>query len=145
MKVIVATPEPVCIAHRALTQEAVEHEERIVEGDFGYGELITELWEAGDPFVLIEWDIVPWPGAVQEIIDCERPRCVFRYPLTPGRLAIAMGMGKYVPKGAAHPMWSTLHWRELDGRVIPYLNQKLGPPCYHEPAVAHARVRTIDR
>lgn len=41
-----------------------------VDAYFDYWHLLCEMWEAGDPFIIVEQDIAPWPGAVAELWGC---------------------------------------------------------------------------
>ena len=104
-----------------------------------YGIYFAGLWDAGAPFVIVEHDIIPWPGAIRALLDCPEPRCTHRYPLHRGNVALSFGIGKYIPEGPAPEHWATTRWDALDGQVVPVLNERLGPPHVHEPPVAHAR------
>jgi hypothetical protein len=42
-----------------------------------YFNLWKELWDKGERFVLIEGDILPWPGAIQQVWDCPENWCGF--------------------------------------------------------------------
>lgn len=146
MKVVVATPEARggCPAHHALRMEGIPHERHGCNGVHGYGEVFHGLWAAGDPFVLVEYDIVPWPGAVQGMIDCPGGWCAHRYPLhrmPEGGTNLNAGFGfvKLRPTGPPLEEWLSTPWHLLDGAVIPVLNSRLGAPHIHEPPVAHAR------
>ena len=50
-----------------------------LERDLSYDQLFRELWEKGEPFILVEHDIVPWPGGCTGIVDV--PGAVVRVPL----------------------------------------------------------------
>jgi hypothetical protein len=145
MNVYVMTSTIDCPAHWALRQEAVEHEVLINEGRFGYGVNFADVWDLGQPFVSLEHDIVPWPGAVQHLLECPHPRCSHRFPAAPpGNLPLGFGIGKYHPREPAPANWRTTEWRMLDGQVVPVLNTRLGAVHIHEPPVAHCRARTDD-
>lgn len=112
-------------------------------GPNDYGQVFAHLWEVGDPFIICEHDIVPWPGAVEQIATCRKPWCSFKYPLNRGHLATSFGIGKYTPDGPAPDSWRETAWDRLDGQVIPHLRKLYGAPCVHSPAVAHARREVI--
>lgn len=137
--IVVPTPELDCPAARALRMEGVAVVERYLPGPLSYGRLFTDLWEGGEPFVIVEWDIIPWPGAVQALLDCPKPWCTYRYPLHRGKLAKSFGIGKYCPSGSAPSNWTSTEWRLLDGAVLPVVQFRLGRQHVHEPPVAHAR------
>lgn len=139
LRVVVATPEADCPASLALRFEGVEIEEHVLMDDLAYGNLYADLWEAGEEFVLCEWDIIPWPGAIQGLAICPEPRCSHPYPLAPGNVALSFGIGKYRPIGPAPQHWRETRWNMLDGQVVPVLNERLGRVHVHDPPVAHAR------
>lgn len=145
MQIVVATPEVDCAAFRALRQEGVgELRESVLEKSVSYGVLFAGLWDAGEPFVLVEWDIVPWPGAIDRLAACEAGWCSHRYPLHlrpdgSANVALSFGIGKFRPLGPAPEEWQTTEWGALDGQVVPILHQRVGRVCVHEPPVAHAR------
>lgn len=134
---MVASPVVNCSARRALEAEGVDHDEVEVVGLYGYGELFTDLWDAGEDFVLVEWDVIPWPGAVAALLACKEEWCAHRFPLHRGNLAFAFGLNKFKPKGPSSPKWAETAWNLLDGEVVPVLNQRYGAHHIHEPAVAH--------
>lgn len=132
------TTDAECPAHWALAQERVHH--RIVlNGDgWRYGRSFAQFWNKGEPFIHLEHDIVPWPGAIQELIDCPEPWCVFESAYL-GKTMIGFGIGKYRPEGRAPKEWSVTDWRCLDGVIVRDLRERFGPECIHNPPVAHAR------
>lgn len=46
--------------------------------EYSYGDFLNELShkETG-PFIIVEHDCFPWPGAIQEILGCPEPYCSF--------------------------------------------------------------------
>jgi hypothetical protein len=142
MNVYVATPELGCPAVHALRMEEASFSTLLCPNPESYGEHFSRVWDRGQPFVIVEWDIVPWPGAVRDLLACPKPYCTHRYPLHSGQLAVSFGIGKYVPRGPAPEEWATTEWKYLDGAVVPVLHERLGRPHIHEPACAHAR-RTV--
>jgi hypothetical protein len=103
-----------------------------------YGEYFTNMWARGAPFVVCEWDIVPWPGAITRLLECSEPWCTHRYPVG-GNVTTSFGIGKYRPSGPAAEEWARTPWHLLDGLVVPVLRARLGEPHIHEPPVAHVR------
>lgn len=140
VRVCVFTPELDSPAARALGMEGLEVEEIALRGENGYGEAFSAAWNLGQPFMACEWDVIPWPGAVEALGSCAGAWCTHRYPVHAKRLTTSFGIGCYRPVGPAPPEWSETPWRLLDGQVIPHLRKTLGPPCVHEPPVAHARI-----
>lgn len=113
--------------------------EHVLPNENDYSALWCDLWTAGRTFVLVEWDIVPWPGAVTALLDCPEKWCSYQYPLHKGNLAHSFGINKVDPVGPAPDEWRDIHWARLDGAVLPELQKRLSRPHIHEPAVAHAK------
>jgi hypothetical protein len=138
-RICIPTPELDCPARRALEMEGHEPLMIWTRDPYDYGLYFTTLWASGLPFVIVEHDIIPWPGSVQALIDCPEPWCTHRYPLHRGNVALSFGIGKYVPTGPAPEEWAETPWQQLDGAVVPVLNRLFGRSHVHEPPVAHAR------
>jgi hypothetical protein len=138
--IVVPTPKLSSPAWRALRMEGIEDlwEWRCTD-PYDYGRWFAYAWDEGEPFVIVEWDVIPWPGAVPGLLDCSSPWCTHAYPLHRGRLATSFGIGKYIPTGPAPDEWRQTEWQQLDGQVVPVLRERLGAPHVHEPPVAHAR------
>jgi len=60
----------------------------------GYHRAVAALWAAGETFVIVEQDIVPFPGAIAELATCERDWCAFPYELQVG-IQPALGCTKF--------------------------------------------------
>lgn len=142
------TTDPECPAHWALAQERVEH--RILDNSdtgYRYGRNFAALWNKGEPFIHVEHDIVPWPGAIKELIECPEPWCTFESVDVGGVIHLGFGIGKYRPTDERAPKkWSETDWRCLDGQVISELRRMYAGEtedaaqiCFHSPPVAHAR------
>jgi hypothetical protein len=150
VKVVVASTQFDTVARRALRTEGVEFEVRICRGDYGYGELLAELWARGG-FVLVEDDIAPWPGAIAELVGCPEAWCAFDYAIGGGIMVSScshFGLGLIKVSDelvAAHPWvsdaWRGIHWRQLDQPVNAAIASVAGRarPHLHEPAVSHAQ------
>jgi len=136
----------------ALTMEGLEVTEVVMNDYHHYGRLVTELWQAGEGFILIEHDIVPWPGALDELEACERECCAFEYPSGPivaeprSGWCVSLGCIKFsdslvqrVPYGHE---WQNRGWDELDGAVFATLQGEVDVHI-HQPPVAHVKARTL--
>ena len=51
--------------------------------DQAYSDFLRERWAEGESFINIEHDIVPWPGAIEEIAECPEPWCGYAYHTGP--------------------------------------------------------------
>ncbi len=127
--------------------------------EFAYWRLLRGLWEAGEGFVVVEHDVLPWPGALRQLWDCPEMWCAFPYRLShdPG-FSTALGCTKFSAKllertpGAmdvlaegryGHSVGDRRHWWGLDGRLSLVLTNLvgLGWPHRHEPPVSHLNER----
>ncbi len=131
------TTEAECPAHWALAQERVEHRVIVSEGPFGYGDNFADLWERGEPFIHLEHDIVPWPGAIDELAGCPESWCAFESIILGGRLSIGFGIGKHSPEGKAPCRGAD--WEHVETAIRSYLREHAIREHIHTPPVAHAR------
>jgi hypothetical protein len=140
MIVVIPSPEPRCPALDALEMEGVDELHlALCTAPTDYGRVFSEYWNRGEPFIVCEWDICPWPEAIDKLSECNAGWCAHRYPLHRGNVTLSFGLGKYRPQGEAPAEWAQTRWDQLDGQVIPVLNRLYGKPHVHEPPVAHAR------
>lgn len=140
MKVYVFTHESDCPAVWALAQERIKYE--VIDNSatgFAYGRNFADLWEKGEPFIHLEHDIVPWPGAITQLQECPEPWCVHESVIYAGRVFMGFGIGKYRPKGPAPERWRNTDWHCLDGQIVSDLRERFTDVCTHHPPVAHAR------
>jgi hypothetical protein len=140
VRVVVASTARDCPTHLALNQEDIAHSEWVLDDSFTYGELWTELWRQGEPFVLYEHDVIPYPGATRALIDCDCLYCAHEFAIYPGNLVLSLGAGKYTPIGYAPPSWASTPWDELEQEVMPFLSTMFGPPHVHTPPLGHLRL-----
>jgi hypothetical protein len=109
-----------------------------LDADFAYARLFRSLWQEERPFVLVEHDILPWPGALQQIWECEHPWCGFRYYIF-GELRSALGCVKFDPVrlGECPLPDELIPWSKIDMKVIRSLSERGERGHLHEPAVGH--------
>lgn len=130
----------------ALEWERVFPEIHVVNGDYGYGELLARSWRDGAGFCVVERDIVPWPGALQALWDCPELWCGYRFMLGRGDLGAGLGCLRFSAELlAAHPgaadHLAGVVWHDLDGRVMDMMaGLGFGDFHEHEPPVGHAPV-----
>ena len=105
---------------------------------YAYDRLFRRLWAEGEPFVIVEHDNLPWPGAVQRLWECDRPWCAFEY-LMLGELRVALGCTKFDPSrlGDCPLTGDPKPWNRMDWFVIDELTTRYASSHLHEPAVAH--------
>lgn len=120
-----------------------------LEQDFSYHQLIQELWAKQEPFILVEHDIIPWPGAVQQLWTCPEGWCAFPYACL-GELRAYLGCTKFDPVklGECPLPEELLTWQVMDQRIKKTLMMRQAKCHMHEPGVTHlnfAHVRQTER
>lgn len=116
----------------------------------GYVALLIELWRQGETFVLVEHDVIPWPGAIAQLLHCDREWCAFPYRHRGGP-ALSLGCTKFAgsltrrlarvaldfERDPMHP-WGHGRYEAVDGALFKHL-QRWGETAPHEhgPMVAH--------
>jgi hypothetical protein len=109
-----------------------------LDGLYAYDDLFRRLWAEGEPFILVEHDVLPWPGAVQQLWACDRPWCAFEYFML-GELRVALGCTKFDPSrlGPCPLAGDPKPWNRMDWAVIDTLTTRRESAHLHEPAVSH--------
>ena len=99
----VASRIRVVVPYRTLREETVlalaaqgpvDVEYREVDEFYDYYRLLCELWERGKSFIMVEHDILPWPGALAELWGCGT-WCCMPYNLGGSNLIAAHGCTKF--------------------------------------------------
>lgn len=111
--------------------------------DEDYSRLLRNLWQAREPFVLVEHDIAPWPGCVDELYACPADWCANSYTWKGGiGLSHMFGCAKFSTAlmGALPDVWNTpCHWSECDQRLFFAAREKQIEPHLHRPPVLHLK------
>ncbi len=149
MVVPFATASPMLPAVRiALRQDGWEPEYRHMAGDGSYHDLLRECWRGGETFAVVEHDIVCWPGALQELANCEEQWCTLPYYCSVGWIVDGLGCVKFgesllalYPEFLNEPFPSccrhTRHYCGLD-RLVAHRFEALGmKPHVHCPGVTN--------
>lgn len=125
--------------------EGLEVREVVMSDYHHYGRLFTDLWQAKRGFVLVEHDIVPWPGAIEQMLRCEHEWCAFAYPTTLHSRCQSLGCVKFsaslMERIPYDSEWQNRGWDALDGAVIGTLEAETVHT--HEPPVAHCKARML--
>lgn len=117
--------------------------------DTSYTRLLACLWAAGEPFCVVEHDIVPHPGALAKLAACPQPWCAYPYAYMGGMHA-GLGCTRFsaallaaVPD-AVERTWAEstdVHpagfWCALDDRLARVLRRAGFTQHVHFPAVRH--------
>lgn len=139
---------------RALCIEGYEVTEVVMEDPQHYGRLIAGQWKTGLGFVLVEDDVVPWPGAVQAMLDCEHDWCAYEFPRThpryEPRAGWVLGLGCVRFSHALVRRYSledrldgSQRWDDVDGAVIGMLHTANEVCHVHTPPVAHIKAHVM--
>lgn len=133
---------------------------------WAYTRVLEELWEQGESFVLMEHDIVPWPGAMSAIAKCHFPWCFYGY--TPdtdylGNRAAPFGLVKFSKDFIQryYDVWTEMRsyyksdyeyvWMEHDKWLLQYVVPRKGSnscdsyrPHQHSPSVFNANSKLLE-
>lgn len=120
-----------------------------LDGDDSYRKLLQYLWQGGETVVLIEQDVVPWPGAIEELHGCCGLWCSCSY-LYNGCLSLFHMLGcvklsadlmRLLPE-----LWDEPgHWSTLDTRLYHAAMAKGEVAHPHRPPVIHLNDRQMAR
>jgi hypothetical protein len=115
---------------------------RRLTSDFDYHNLLRSIWIIREPVILIEHDVLPWPGALAELAQCSCAWGANSYKLH-GGIGIYHGFGctKLTPElmAAVPDIWECdpIHWSLLDQRLWFAAREKGYEPHPHRPPVIH--------
>lgn len=104
--------------------------------DEAYWRLLSDQWRKGGKFLVVEHDILPWPGALRELWDCPEPWCSMPYYLQSG-IGYAFGCTKFdparMPEMAEALTVVDRYWYNLDTSLISYVRDTFGVKVHHHP------------
>lgn len=109
--------------------------------DQAYRQLLQTIWEQGETVVLVEHDVVPWPGAIEELAGCSGLWCACTYRIN-GGIGIFHGLGCTKISGALMQQLPNLwdepgEWSVLDQRLWFAAREIRQEPHGHRPPVIH--------
>lgn len=112
-------------------------------GDSGYRALLANLWAALEPVIIVEQDILPWPGAIEELCACPCQWGTYSYPYQGGiGIAHMLGCAKLTTglMAALPNVWDNpAPWYDLD-RILFFAARDIGiEPHLHRPPVIHLK------
>jgi hypothetical protein len=84
-----------------------------MDNGLGYWRLLRDFWRAREPVLIIEHDVVPWDGAVDELEACSEPWCAGGY----NEHDTNLGLVKFTPEHMAQipDVWDRMelrNWRD---------------------------------
>lgn len=126
------------ITRQNLQAQGIEAEYVDVTGrGSGYPDLFRQLWADGEPFILVEHDILPWHGALNLLDECEEPYCGFVYQVR-NHLETWLGCTKFEPARLGEvPLPPELDFWQFDVPVTAELANAGYRKHVHGPAVVH--------
>lgn len=132
-----------CIVPRAIS----------VGGDpTAYWAMFVALWATGERVIVVEHDVLPWPGALGELWRCAEPWCAFPYQLN-GSMLTGNGCTKFSAEFMADApgLWrdiQTRTWLTLDTVFAAAASEQGYEVHRHGPPVIHlnpAHIANPDR
>jgi hypothetical protein len=121
-----------------------------LEDDDAYRRLMQRLWIDQETTVIVEHDILPWEGAVQELYFCPGSWCSCSYRLggVHGGVGIYHGLGctKLSTKimAATKGLWDKpYHWSLIDRVLFFAAREQELDPHPHRPPVIHLNEREL--
>ena len=124
----------------ALFHECYPTNYKMMDRGDDYFNLVKELWEKGEQFIINEHDVIPWPGAIAQIDDCEHPWCTFWYRSPAGWLNNGLGLVKFDPARLPNifdePFEKT-NWSNLDRQIYHKLQVHGVDVHTHSPSVTN--------
>lgn len=126
-----------------------------VRGDTGYPLMLSQLWEKRQTFIVVEQDVVPWPGAIAALEACPEPWCAHAYDTryemeggAPGD-AVYLGCVKFASRlmhevPNAWRCWQTPHWASVDTHISTVLRNAGFDVHQHRPAVTNANPKLLE-
>lgn len=121
---------------------------RVRSMGYTYRSLLEQLWkESEEPFIIIEQDILPWPGAIEELWQCPCQWGTYSYKYQGGiGIAHMLGIAKITPELIKQTpgIWDDeTPWHELDKKLAFAARAKGIEPHLHRPPVIHLSEREL--
>jgi hypothetical protein len=109
--------------------------------DDAYRKLLQRLWNEARTVVIVEHDILPWPGAVEELYSCSCAWGAYTYKLHGGYgIFHGLGCAKLSTElmKATPGIWDEpIQWNLLDQILLFTAREQGLEPHHHRPAVIH--------
>lgn len=115
--------------------------------DDDYRQLLHRLWREREPVIIVEHDIVPWPGAVEELWACPCKWGTYSYRINGGiGIAHALGCAKLTADlmDVVPSVWDEpAPWHTLDRKLFFAARERGLEPHLHRPPVIHLNEREL--
>jgi hypothetical protein len=125
---------------------------------WAYLDYMAAAWERGEDFLTMEHDTVPWPGAIETLLDCPNPWCFFGFQQDLDFVATGanpLGLARFRAEfiAAVPDIWRLMRisyanhpdpWRYLDVFLNKYATRLKGWRAHqHYPAVLNANPKIL--
>jgi hypothetical protein len=130
----------------SLRVQYVQPEVHKVSGKEGYWKLLNKTWKEGQEFFIVEHDIIAWPGAINEMKNCEGVWCTLPSLCHGKILGTTFGCVKFGQKliDAEPDMWENIGktlngkvWFRQDANFVGAMAQLQYNISVHFPAATH--------
>lgn len=136
----------------ALAHDVIGHVallDQLEERDDAYYDSLVSWWDEPEDLIIVEQDMVPANGVIQEMLECNGDWCTSPY-LVAGVTLIHLGLGcvKFseqlrrdvpdaareagIPRGEDEPFGT---WKMLDARLAPVLQRAGYHPHLHQESI----------
>ena len=116
--------------------------------EYDYFELVYRHWKIGEKFIVVEQDIIPWPGLLTQLDSCFADLCLVFAPHGPGDDLAGYSYGWGIWRFNSSLLQShryhlddpklTRKWSRIDGEVVTRLIEgNIATPHIHNPPVVH--------
>lgn len=116
--------------------------------DLAYAKLLAYHWLVGETIIVVEHDVVPWPGAIEELHGCPAEWCSCSYNWTNGHGRAGVGIHHMLGctklsgelMAALPDLWDEpCHWSQCDQRLF-FAARDIGKETHpHRPGVTHIK------
>jgi hypothetical protein len=121
-----ADPDPVAfeaVKRNLLVQRIPARFDDVGQDEYAYARWFQSLWKLGHDFIIVEHDVLPWPGAITKLEQCVNVWC---------GLNTSLQCTKFSPSRLGDcPVSEPTHWQMLDHTVFRALG--LENFCEHSP------------
>lgn len=116
--------------------------------DHAYQRLLAFLWRQRETIIIVEHDVAPWPGCLEELHQCPAEWCSCSYAWTNahGRTGVGLhhmlGCTKLSSElmAALPNLWDEpCHWTDCDKRLFFAARDIAKEPHPHRPSVVHLK------
>jgi len=107
--------------------------------DHAYWRLVRDLWTKGEPFILVEHDVLVEPDTIANLSECSGPWCAYAIhsvDIGTGQPWVAtFGCVRFCPSGP-WPLFEPVEWTWLDMATEEALHELDWTKHVHEPMLA---------